>query len=565
MLYTVTVLAMILTGNILVGILGTLVFNFYTSCVLAVLELSYHQFFYTSYQGGKAFFGSLTDRFSPFFLFVTNSNKMQSGEFTGEIMVRVAAVICVTIILAVLSYWLYKKRGSEAAGKAMAFKVSMPIIRIPIVILAALCGSLFFWFIHSSLGWAVFGLICGVVLSHCFIEIIYHFDFRKLFSHWKQMIVSAVLAAAVFCCFRYDFIGYDSYIPTDDSIKSIGISFENTNDWISYGDIWQDAEGDYNWEYQSSNEYILSHMELNDTAPVLALVRDAVERNQRLRLSNSTVRNSEEYERTYRFSVRYTMKNGKNTYRTYELSGDNARPEIVRIYENPDFLNAVYPVLTQTPEDTAWVRVARGAQKNVVSLDRNGTDKAMTEKILKVYQEDLKNLKVETMQKENPIASIQFVTRKQAAAETKRAENQNSWKYSDVTERGYYPIYPSFKNTMELLKECQVDVDSWNDLEQIKEINIDKTQFANFNYTYESKEAQYLTITDPEILRQIMEKAAIEEYSGMNPFVNNSFERISFSAVAVSGGSKSEMQYTIPLDQLPKSVSKDIDKIKNDA
>lgn len=563
MMYTVTVLAMILTGNILIGIFGTLVFNFYSSCLLFVLELSYDQFFYTSYDEGKTVFSRLMDKFSPFVLFVTNIEKMQSGELTGEVLVRIAAVIIVTVIVALLSFWLYKKRGSEAAGKAMAFKISMPIIRIPIVILVSLCGSLFFWFIHSSLGWAVFGLICGALLSHCFIEIIYHFDFRKLFSHWKQMIVSAALAGVLFCSFRYDFFGYDSYIPAENSIKSVAVSLDNTTDWISYGDIWQDVQGDYNWQYISSSEYILNRMELNDTVPVLALVRDAVERNQRLHRSGADERNTEDYERTYRFSIKYTMKNGKSIYRSYELSGDKARPEIVRIYENPEYLTAVYPVLTQTPEDTAWVRVGRGAQRNVVSLDRNGTDKAMTEKILMVYQEDLKNLKVETMQKENPIGSIQFVTKKQAAAENKRTESQNYWQYSDVTERGYYPIYPSFKNTLELLKECQVDVDSWNNLEQIKEINIDMTQFSEFNYSYEKQDMQYMTISDPKLLMQIMEKAFIEEYSNMNPFINDRLERISFSAISESAGSKSEMQYTIPASQLPQSVTEDIEKIKS--
>lgn len=562
MLYTVTVLAMILTGNILIGIFGTLVFNFYSLCLLFVLELSYNQFFYTSYEEGKTVFHRLMDKFSPIALFFANIEKMKSGEYSGEVLLRITAVIIVTAMIAFLSFWLYKKRGSEAAGKAMAFKISMPIIRIPIVILISLCGSLFFWFIHSSLGWAVFGLVCGALLSHCFIEIIYHFEFRKLFSHWKQMIVSAVFAGALFCSFRYDFFGFDSYIPEESSIKSVAVSFDDTADWISYGDIWQDAEGDYNWRYISSNEYILNHMELKDTVPVLALVREAVERNQRLDRSSTTKRDTGDNERTYRFLVKYTMKNGKSIYRSYELSGEKIRPEIVRIYENPNFLNAVYPVLTQTPEDTAWVRVGRGALRNVVSLDRNGTDKAMTEKILMTYQEDLKNLKVETMQKENPVGSIQFVTRKQADAETKRTESQNYWQYGDVTERGYYPIYPSFRNTLELLKECQVDVDSWNNPEQIKEINIDLTQFAEYMYSFEKQDMQYLTITDPKMLMEIMEKASVEEYSNMNPFITDRSERISFSAVSESAGSKSEMKYTIPLNQLPQSVTENIEKIK---
>jgi len=188
----------------------------------------------------------------------------------------------------------------------------------------------------------------------------------------------------------------------------------------------------------------------------------------------------------------------------------------------------------------------------------------MTDKLLLAYQEDLKNLKVETMQKENPVATIQFLTKMQAKAETKREEIQSSWKYSDVTSRGYYPIYPSFKNTLELLKECEVNVEEWNSLENVKEINFDIYQFNDYRSTYEDKGSQYLTITDEEDISQIMSVAAIDGYSNMNPFGGRGEERVTFSAVTESGGRRSETSCTIQLNQLPESVKNEISKIKED-
>ncbi len=70
------------------------------------------------------------------------------------------------------------------------------------------------------------------------------------------------------------------------------------------------------------------------------------------------------------------------------------------------------------------MRVSRGSQSSIISRDKNGTDKAMTEKLLLAYQTDLSQLKVETMSKENPIASIQFMTKIQAEADSKREVNQ---------------------------------------------------------------------------------------------------------------------------------------------
>jgi ABC-2 type transport system permease protein len=566
LLYTVTVLAMILTGNILVGILGTLVFEFYGCSVFAVLELCYQQFFDTSYQGNKSLLTLMLDKTSPLFLFMANVEGMGSGKSLEEAALRIAVVIVVTVILAFLSFWLYSKRGSEAAGKAMAFKISMPIIRIPIVILASLSGSLFFWLIHSSLGWAVFGLICGLLLSHCAIEIIYHFDFRKLFCNWKQMLACVVLAAAIFLSFRYDLFGYDRYVPAKDSIKYVGISFENTNDWINYGgiEVPQDDMEDYEWRYITSDDYIFSHMQLKDTEPVLTLVNEAIsELKEKPRFSQQElpVDDDKSIVGSYRFSVKYTLNNGTNIYRSYQLQGDLLRQEIVQIYENPEFRQAVYPILTQTTDDTAGVKVGRGGQTSVVSMDRNGTDKAITDKLLLTYQEELMNLKVDTMQKENPIASIQFITKKQAEVAKMKADTQNNWQYNHLVERGYYPIYPSFKNTLDLLKEYKVDVDSWNELNEIKEINIDKFQFYKYKETGETMESQYLTISNPDEIKQIIKDAIVEEYSSMNPFMNYRHDQVKFSAVSSSDGSRIEIQYTIPMDKLPEPLKNEIQKI----
>lgn len=566
LLYTVTVLAMILTGNILVGILGTLVFEFYGTSVFAILELCYQQFFETSYQGSKSLFSMMLDKTSPLFFFVANVDGMRPGKTLEGATLRIVVVIALTVILALLSYWLYSKRGSEAAGKAMAFKISMPIIRIPIVILASLSGSMFFWLIHSSLGWAVFGLICGLLLSHCAIEIIYHFDFRKLFCNWKQMFVCAVFAGAIFLSFRYDLFGYDRYVPAKDSIKYVGISFDSVNDWIDYGEIEvpQDEMDHYAWNYINSDDYIFSHMQLKDTEPVLVLANEAIRQlKESVRFNQQELPVDDDWKnvRTYRFSVKYTLNNGKNIYRTYNVSGDMYRQEIAQIYENPEFRQVVYPILTQKTDDISGVRVARGGQTSVVSMDRNGTDKAITDKLLLTYQEELMNQKAHTMEKENPIASIQFITKQQAEVAKLKTDTQNNWQYSHLVERGYYPIYPSFIKTLALLKEYKIDVDSWNDINGITEINIDKFQFYRYKETRENMDSQYLTISDPEEIKQIIKTAVVEEYSNMNPFIDYTYDQVNFSAVSLSDGSRIEIQYTIPKDKLPETLKNEIQKI----
>ena len=118
-------------------------------------------------------------------------------------------------VITVLAVVLYRKRPSEAAGRAMAFGISKPVIKTFIVVPSALLGSLMLQSMMRKDTWSLFGLVCGLLLSYCVIEIIYNFDFRKLFAHKRQLALCAILSAAALAFFRFDLSGYDSYLPSD--------------------------------------------------------------------------------------------------------------------------------------------------------------------------------------------------------------------------------------------------------------------------------------------------------------------------------------------------------------
>lgn len=144
MLYSVTVLAMVMTGNVLVGILGTGVLHLYFPAVLLLLDALYQEFFKTSYYAGSSITDKLIDKCSALTLYIGNYSVFMEGAKAGSLALRICGVILAIAAVTAVSVLLYRARGSEAAGKALAFKVSQPIIRIPVVILSALCGGLFF-------------------------------------------------------------------------------------------------------------------------------------------------------------------------------------------------------------------------------------------------------------------------------------------------------------------------------------------------------------------------------------------------------------------------------------
>lgn len=553
LLYSVTVLAMVMTGNIVVGILGTGVFHFYFPCLFLLIEGFYNVFFVSSYTGADKMIEKLMVRSSAFALYISNFDVATSADGTGKLVIRIAAVIAVTVILAVISLILYKKRGSEAAGKAMAFKWSKPVVQIPVVILSSMLGSMFFWAMRDSLGWAVFGVIWGAVLSHCVIEILYHFDFKKLFSHRIQMVVCGIAALAVFFGFRYDIFGYDSYIPNQSAVQSMAVSFGNMHHWVDYGSAEKTENGSYVWNSVRRNEYIFDHTEFSDAeiSKARSLVAKAVDQIERdKREDRGDVRRNDG--RYVSFSVKYILNNGREVYRSYSVRGDDLYQDFLLLYDSPAYKRASLPIFSQSLEETSVASV----QSDVWTKD---VKPELTGKLLLAYQKDMLNLNSEQMKHENPIATVQFLTPVQVEAREALEREKSSGKYSSVVERGYYPIYPSFKETIAVLKESGVEFNPPLKAEDVQMITLDEYQMQkildNDEMVYAYNDDLIIEVADEKEIAELMENAVPEVYSYMNVIRDNE-KKINFEVITGNGvtrsGKRSGNSYCILMDEVPE-------------
>ena len=115
--------------------------------------------------------------------------------------------------------------------------MTCPVIRILLTMLSALGLGLFFYMMRSSMGWAVFGILFGGGICHCVVEIIYHFDFKKLFSHKLQLVCCLVASLLIMVVFRYDLLGYDRYLPKAGQVREAAVHVDRTSDWVSYGPL----------------------------------------------------------------------------------------------------------------------------------------------------------------------------------------------------------------------------------------------------------------------------------------------------------------------------------------
>ncbi|MDP4110124.1 MAG: hypothetical protein Q8878_08870, partial [Bacillota bacterium] len=117
-IYSVSVFACVLCGNAIVAILGSCVLLAYFPALIFVVFAqlkSYYRTFYSSCYSVTA----MVRNASPAFDFLLAAPR-------GVGVFRIIAYLFFTAVLIAASAVLYKKRPSEAAGHAMAFRISMP-------------------------------------------------------------------------------------------------------------------------------------------------------------------------------------------------------------------------------------------------------------------------------------------------------------------------------------------------------------------------------------------------------------------------------------------------------
>ena len=131
----------------------------------------------------------------------------------------------VGIALLALVWWLYKKRPSETAGDAMAFRWLRPIARWVI----GLCGG---WGLGLFLNYVILGssgfaglLICQLIMGViCFFaaQMLLRKTFRIFNARWWIETLALVLTLlAVTLCIRLDITGYQHRVPDAEDVTSV--------------------------------------------------------------------------------------------------------------------------------------------------------------------------------------------------------------------------------------------------------------------------------------------------------------------------------------------------------
>ncbi|MCI7796648.1 MAG: DUF6449 domain-containing protein [Lachnospiraceae bacterium] len=456
--YGLMTIAVILTGNFFISILGGIVLFAWIPAVTALAEGLMSMFFATVNMRESNILSIMTHG-SPISWYVILLSDAAGNRVNAAEIFRSAGVgVLVGIIMAAVAVVLYRLRPSESAGKAMAFKVTKAPIKILLVVPITIFMTVLFWNIYYSIPWAVFGFVFGLVITHCLVEIIYHFEFRKLFSNLPQMGICAVLSLVIIASFRFDLFGYDRYLPKESEFESASVFPMSLNDWTEYG-LPVKMETGYRWSYMQGDDYVAGNMKVTDYDLIVCLAKEGIERSEvekAQKYANNWAYNSEEDGFYTYMEVGYHLKNGKTVYRSYHVNITNVRESFDRLYESEEYKNGIYPVLTFSVDDVTGIYLTNRSEIRKVSDNRS-----VMEEILLAYQEEMRALTLKERFEETPVAGLRFLTTAEygylASITRSRAENYNGdFRIEDMNQVNFFPVYPGFKKTLALLEEAGI-------------------------------------------------------------------------------------------------------------
>jgi hypothetical protein len=550
LIYSVTIVAVMLTGNIITSFLGTIVFLSYGFVLAGVKGTYFSSFFKTSYTGYQNIDPLIY--VSPIGSYLESVNRYINHQ---NYLSFIVAFLITIVIVIVGSLFLYKKRPSEAAGNPMSFALSKPIIKFFLVIPISLLGGIILKdaVSYNKDIWLLFGVIFSLIVSYAIIQVIFSFDIRSAIHNKIQFLICGLITLTIVCIFRFDLLGYDTYLPKQSEIKSVGIYLSDIDTNLQYYYTLDEST-----TYSDPIKYHTKRPISSNITDAYSLVKQGI---QNLDSVKNQVMPMESSQLTY--YIKYNLKSGKSVFRKYILDIDDSRELVKKIYNNKEYKYAHYPIFEWESEEISKVDVVHAdsllnngnTQKDIdlnVSFSLSGEK---FQHLIGLYKEELLNLTYDELESTSPVVSLNFIT--------KSADLYN--KYFD----SYY-IYPSFTKTLGYLEECGFEVNKTVKVENVSEISINvydqKYDYYQGMQTGPVEEAANVPLryTDPKAIQEIMPNLIPIEVVQYNTSIINVNPKLQLVVnYKPDGASESQSNgYYFRKDKIPQFVLDDVKKMK---
>ena len=483
--YMTVVPATLFTGNVVLAVFVSGMLTFYIPVAAAVIMWYTESFFATSYIDWN-YVVQVTGSSSGFLLIYPISGL---STYT-KVLVGLAG----SAVLGVISLYVYKLRASESSDKSVSFKaVKAPIKMLIVILLSVFVAKIFYDSLYDSLVWAIFGIVISSLISHCAIEAVYNSDFKKLFDNLLHLPICLVVAMVFFFTFYFDLIGYDRYVPSASSLESGGVfSRAYEENFGFYTKTVKERDKVIYWDNYSDalRTEIVKRMEIKDKELFLELSKRLVDE----------VRSDRDYF-DYRDSaiiLCYNLKGGRQKLRRFRVSRQKVDDILMKIHDDEGYKKGLYPILeTKASDIVSFDYNTLGYGKDFISNNNvedkhiEITDKELGTKLIETYKNELLKFTAQERNMEYPVATIRFNNEESERVlkeYVKEGKGQHSGLYAgnniaDVYEDvGYYPIYPTFENTIKILEAFGVAKEASEfDLKNVEGIKVYMT-VDNTNY-----------------------------------------------------------------------------------
>ena len=501
MAYFCIVLVFCITGNDLTGILSCVFLGLYGG-VLRVLLLMYGEAFFSTYCDTEIIniSGIVMEQVSPEGIVLKLLSDYGAGT-SGKICM---AVIGITVVLAVFSYVAYIHRPSEAAGRSMVYNWVATVIRFMVVVPFGLGIGWIFYSLTSSdsrLIWWIFGLLLGTVISHGLMETIYQMDFHGFFRKKIQLVIAGGLVLICALFYQQDLGGYDRYCPKQEKLASVNVGM--TSFGADYNSAAEENE-DGTYSYTENYKWYAPVFALADKSGGIgdetyqALVK-AVEEHKEI--SSGTYKGN-----AYSVGIKYNLKSGKSISRIYMIRNEVIKEILKGLYDEENLKAQKYN-FTDIPAkymDSLEMSAADCFTHTIYSADSSEQEK---NEFIEAMKKDVEAAVTEDFMK-IPVARLDIMYR------LPEKEDVNSMvPYEDYSHYTYGSwsvyVYPSFKNTLEILKKTGYPL-------SIDELDITGIKIHYYNLDEDGNETDDTTVeyNSPSEIKEL-KKAMIPGYMGL--------------------------------------------------
>lgn len=497
--YHLTILSISITGNIFSGILGILVLEFYEIgvCVCAVFFRDRCMQTMSSYFGNSEITVLTNVQWQLVKGYENSSVQIEkSKDFINRIFSETAPGMLHAVVLALLflalAYVAYKKRPAEAAGKTIAFSLLRPVLKVLLVTFGGIGCCLLFQIIFSDgMGFAVFGLLFGIVFTGGITQMVFEQDIRAFFRKPLQMAAGGVIAAFIFSVFVFDLAGYDRYCPDVEDVESCAIM------------IWELEGGK---EYLDSRDksvpaihHVLSEMKLGTVEEINEFMEKRIKSDNRNGGYGGYEKPVLDAELCWR------LKNGKTEYRQVTVYQEDVEDALSVILSQDEYKRAMFQIY----DDDMLSRAGKIelSYQNGVSCKK--LPNASIKEFQKVYEKDMENYGYE-LEKQVPIGYVKVKLNE---------KRKYTYDFPEYFQFDCY-VYNCFENTKRFLEHMGI-TSFTADIENAPVYSVRITDLAYTQDGYEeavSEEEGTIVISDKEKIQDILDVIQVHDLM-ISPFL----------------------------------------------